>query len=56
MMDYPSFSTHDYEDVIIDHLEEYIKNELMLALNIPIVYRILCEFNNKEKKNNKNSH
>lgn len=44
-----NFNYQSYECIISDHLEEYINNELMLTLNIPILYRILGQFHEKEK-------
>lgn len=49
----PSFDTSYYENVIIDNFEEYIEEDLLQKLKIPILYRIFDKFYSKFGKNQK---
>ena len=44
-----AFTCETYENIISNHLSEYINNDLMLTLSVPVVYRIL----NKNKDSDK---
>ena len=44
--------TQNEEDFIASHLEQYIKDERMLSLSIPILYRILQNYFNKSSNTN----
>ena len=45
------FTTKNEEELISEHLHEYIQNDQMLLLPIPVIHRILTNFKSKSDKN-----
>lgn len=50
--DDPNFTTETYEYAISKHFPEYIKDDHLLLIKIPILYRILTNYQNDHERSN----
>ena len=48
-----TISTETYESIVSNHLEYYINDDMMLSLNLPIIYRIISKFLEDSNRANK---
>lgn len=54
--DQQQFNTNEYEEMIVIDLIEYIKNEKLILLPFPVIYRIMTKYQQKSRNESKSEY